>query len=101
MEEINVNKLGKEDILDYASTLVFQTPVGSVKQLKNCGMFIGEFKYAILAAVLFIVFSLFPCDRVVRIVMPSTHSVLIFVYTLILFILLFYLISKMRWFQEL
>jgi len=60
--------------------------------------FKSEFKFAILGAVLFIIFTVIPCDRVVSYFLPNTNIFIVYFYKTLLFILIFYIVSNSEWF---
>ena len=62
---------------------------------------VHETKYALLAAVLFIIFSLPWSSSMIGNVFPGARGPMIYVYKVILLIALYYIIQKTDWFQNL
>ena len=62
---------------------------------------IHEVKYALLAAVLFIIFSIPWIDSLIRNTFPSARGPMMIVYKVTLLTALYYIIQKTDWFQSL
>lgn len=62
---------------------------------------VHETKYALLGVTLFIIFSVPPTNSIIINVFPRANGPLIHIYKIVLFICIFYIIQKTRWFQEL
>lgn len=61
---------------------------------------IHETKYAILAAILFVIFSIPWTTALIQNVFPGARGPMIMLYKVILIIALYYIIQKTDWFQN-
>ena len=64
-------------------------------------LLIHETKYAILGAILFILFTSSWTDKLIVSVFPASIGPIKKLYKILLFIALFYIIQKTSWFQKL
>lgn len=62
---------------------------------------IHETKYAILGAVLFVLFTTSWMDKLIVSVFPASIGPIKTVYKILLFIAIFYIVQKTSWFQNL
>ena len=60
--------------------------------------FLSSIKIELLAAILFTIFYFLPLEKIINVLFKTN---LIFIWKLILFIIVFFVISKTKWFKQL
>ncbi len=62
--------------------------------------FAHETKYALLGAVLFILFTIPGSGSLIKGIFPIAKGPMIIIYKVLLFVAIYYIIQKTKWFQE-
>ena len=95
------NFTNKSEVLDEISSKLLGTKKGTVDYIIKNKSVLSKIKYSLLAGILFILFSIIPCSKILCYITPGSNKILIYLYLFIIFVIVYSIIIRTSFFENL